>query len=69
MLAKYTEGQRVRIVALIGNNGKPDPQIQRYVGAVGTVLKVYCVTRDELPDLSKMFVYTDVYYTMKTTRK
>ena len=61
MLAKYTEGQKVRIIALVDSHGKPDPQIQQYVGEVGTVVKVYCVTRDELPDLSKMFVYPDVY--------
>ena len=61
MMARYSEGQKVRIVALIGNNGKPDPQIQRHVNEVGTVVKSYCVTRDELPDLSKMFLYPDVY--------
>ncbi len=27
----------------------------------GTVVKSYCIMRDEMPDLSKMFVYPDVY--------
>lgn len=27
----------------------------------GTVVKFYCITKDEMPDLSKMFVYLDVY--------
>ena len=61
MFAKYSEGQKVRIVALIDGDGRPDLQIQRYVSEVGAVVKAYCVTKDEMPDLSKMFVYPDVY--------
>jgi hypothetical protein len=31
------------------------------VNKTGTVVKSYCITRDEMPGLSKMFVYLDVY--------
>jgi hypothetical protein len=61
MMTQYVEGRRVRILALIDSHGQPDPQIQQHVNEVGTVVKSYCVTPDELPDLSKMFVYPDVY--------
>ena len=61
MMANYTEGQKVRIVALIDSHGRPDPQIQKHVNRIGTVIKSYCVTKDEMPELSKMFVYPDVY--------
>ncbi|MFC1942022.1 hypothetical protein ACFLWU_02255 [Chloroflexota bacterium] len=60
MAVQYTAGQRVRILALIGNDGRADPQIQRYVNEIGTVVKAYCITRDEFPDLSKMVVYLDI---------
>jgi hypothetical protein len=59
--AKFPEGQKVRIRSLIGTDGRRDPQLQHYVNNTGTVVKSYCVTRDEMPDLSKMFVYPDVY--------
>ncbi len=61
MLARYAEGQKVRIVSLIDSCGRPNPQIQQYVNEIGTVVKSYCVTRDEFPDLSKMFIFPDVY--------
>ncbi|OGO24482.1 MAG: hypothetical protein A2144_01855 [Chloroflexi bacterium RBG_16_50_9] len=57
----YSVGQKVKIVPLVDSNGRADPQIQRYVNSIGTVVKSYCVTRDEMPDLSKMFIYPDVY--------
>jgi hypothetical protein len=59
--AKYTEGQKVKIVALVGTDAYADMQLRRHVNKTGTVVKSYCVTRDEMPDLSKMFVYPDVY--------
>jgi hypothetical protein len=61
MIARFVEGQKVRIGTLVDSQGRLDQQVQRHVREVGTVVKVYCVTRDELPDLSKMFVYPDVY--------
>jgi DNA primase large subunit len=59
--ARYVGGQKVRIVALIDSQGRPNPQIQRFVNEVGTVVRSYCVSGDEFPDLNKMFVYPDVY--------
>ena len=61
MDARYVGGQRVRIVALIDSYGRPDLQMQKFVNEVGTVIRSYCVSGDEFPDLSKMFVYPDVY--------
>ena len=61
MNARYNEGQRVKLVLLIGSDGRPEPELQRYVNATGTVVRVYPMTRDEFPDLSKMFVYEDTY--------
>ena len=61
MNPKYSEGQKVRILALTDSNGQSDMQIQQYINKIGTVVKSYCVTKDEMPDLSKMFVYPDVY--------
>jgi len=61
MIAKYSEGQKVKIIPLVGTDGYADLQIRRHVNKTGTVVKSYCITRDEMPDLSKMFVYPDVY--------
>ena len=61
MYPGYAEGQRVKIIPLIGSDGRPDPLVQRHVDKTGTVARSYCITRDEFPDLSKMFVYPDVY--------
>ena len=48
MTAKYVEGQKVRIVALIDGFGRPDPLIQQYVNKTGTVVKSYCISKDEI---------------------
>ena len=48
MTAKYVEGQKVRIVALIDGFGRPDLLIQQYVNKTGTVVKSYCISRDEI---------------------
>ncbi|OGO41992.1 MAG: hypothetical protein A2137_00290 [Chloroflexi bacterium RBG_16_58_8] len=61
MIAKYREGQKVRVLPLVGSDGRADRQVGRHVGKSGEVVKAYCVTRDEMPDLNKMFVYPDVY--------
>ena len=61
MTARYAEGKKVRIVTLIDSLGRPDPQIKQYVDATGTVIKSYCVTRDEILGVEKMFTADDVY--------
>jgi hypothetical protein len=61
MIAKYSEGQKVKILPLVGTDGRADRQVGRHVGQSGTVVRAYVITRDEMPDLSKMFVYPDVY--------
>jgi hypothetical protein len=61
MEPRYSEGQKVKIIDLVGTDGYADLQIRRHVNKTGTVVKSYCITRDEMPDLSKMFVYPDVY--------
>jgi len=61
MIAKYNEDQKVKIIDLVGTDGYADRQIRQHVDKTGTVVKSYCITRDEMPDLSKMFVYPDVY--------
>jgi hypothetical protein len=57
--AKYAEGQRVRILPLIDTCGRPDARLQPYVGKVGTVMKVYCVSHEELRE--KTWDIPDVY--------
>ncbi len=61
MEQKYTIGQRVRFVIIKGSDPAVDRQINALAGKTGTIVKSYCVSRDEMPDLIKMFVYTDVY--------
>jgi len=58
MTAKYTEGQRVRIVALIDGFGRPDSLIQQHVNETGTVVKSYCISKDEMWE--KMLKLQDV---------
>jgi hypothetical protein len=58
---KYAVGQRVKFVKIKGSDPAIDRQINALAGKTGTIVKAYCVTRDEMPDLIKMFIYTDVY--------
>jgi hypothetical protein len=45
MIAKFTEGPKVKIIALVGTDGYADLQIRRHVNKTGTVVKSYCITR------------------------
>lgn len=47
MEPKYSERQKVKIVDLVGTDGYADRQIRRYINKTGTVMKSYCITRDE----------------------
>ena len=62
MTFNYVEGHRVKIVPLIDSRGMHDPQIKQYVNEIGTVIKSYCVTRDEMPGVEKMLDAHDVYF-------
>ena len=46
--AKYTIGQKVRIIPLIDGFGRPDPRIKEWVGKTGEVVKSYYVSGDEV---------------------
>jgi len=46
--AKYTIGQKVRIIPLIDGFGRPDPRIKEWVGKTGEVAKSYYVSGDEV---------------------
>ena len=59
MTAKYTEGQRVRILKLIDGFGRPDPRLEQYIDETGTVVKSYCISPDEIWE--KMLILNIVY--------
>ncbi len=59
---RYSVGQRVKFVIIKGSYPAIDRQINSLAGKTGTVVKSYCITRDEMPDLTKMFVYPDAVY-------
>jgi hypothetical protein len=61
MEQRYSVGQRVKFVLIEGSDPAIDRQINALAGKTGVIVKSYCVTRDEMPDLIKMFVYNDVY--------
>jgi hypothetical protein len=58
---KYELGQRVKFITIKGSDPAIDRQINALAGRTGTIVKSYCVTRDEMPDLIKSFIYTDIY--------
>jgi hypothetical protein len=59
MMAKYSEGQRVKIVTLIDGFGRPDPRVRPYIDKTGTVVKSYCVSPDEVWE--KMLILNIIY--------
>jgi hypothetical protein len=61
MEQKYSVGQRVKLVTIKGSDPAIDRQINSLAGKTGTIVNSYCVTEGEMPDLTKMFIYTDVY--------
>ena len=48
MEARYTGGQKVKIIKLIDGFGRPDPRLQTYVDKTGTVIKLYYISEDEM---------------------
>jgi hypothetical protein len=58
---KFSAGLRVKFVTIAGSDPAMDRQINVMAGKCGTIIRSYCVTKDEMPDLIKMFVYNDVY--------
>ena len=61
MEQEFTAGQRVIFVTITGSDPAIDRQINALAGRTGVIVRSYCVSRDEMPDLIKMFVYHDVY--------
>ena len=59
MDARFTEGQRVRILKLIDGFGRPDPRVREYIDKTGTVVKSYYVSPDEVWE--KTLKLLDVY--------
>jgi hypothetical protein len=57
----YHEGQRVKFVKIKGSDPSMDRLINAPMGKTGTIIKSYCVSKDEMPDLIKSVVYIDVY--------
>ena len=57
----YREGQRVKLVKIKGYDPGMDRLINALEGKTGTIIKSYCVSKDEMPDLIKSVIYTDVY--------
>lgn len=58
---KYTVGQRVKFIKIHGSDPAIDREINYMAGKTGVVVGYFCVSRDEMPDLTKMFVYPDVF--------
>lgn len=57
--ARYSEGQKVRIIKLIDGFGRPDPRVKEYVGKTGEVARSYFVSGDEVWE--KTLKFEDVY--------
>jgi hypothetical protein len=57
--ARYSEGQKVRIIKLIDGFGRPDPRVKEYVGKTGEVVGSYFVSGDEVWE--KTLKFEDVY--------
>ncbi|MCJ7605969.1 MAG: hypothetical protein MUO19_08070 [Dehalococcoidales bacterium] len=51
----------MKILPLTGSDASADRRLTPYVGKTGTVVGVWCLTKDEMPELSKSFVYPDVW--------
>jgi hypothetical protein len=59
MEAKFSEGQKVRIIKLIDGFGRPDPRVEEYIGRTGEVVKSYYVSGDDVWE--KTLKFEDVY--------
>ena len=58
---RFNEGDNVTVLRLAGIDAAADRRLAPYEGMTGTVVKSWCLTRDEMPDLVKMVVYPDVW--------
>ena len=59
MEAKFSEGQKVRVIKLIDGFGRPDPRVKEYIGRTGEVVRSYYVSGDEVWE--KTLKFEDVY--------
>jgi hypothetical protein len=60
---KFNIGQKVKIVPISGSDAQVDMMLGTLVGKTGTITKSYCISRDEMPDRTKLFLYPDVAFT------
>ena len=58
----FSIGQRVKTMPVSGHDPEMDRIIGGMAGQVGTVVKYYCIGRDEMPDRIKMFAYPETVY-------
>ncbi len=61
MQEKYAVGQRVKIIPLKGSDPGADRRIAADAGKTGAVIKAYCLSEDEMPDLVKMVRYPVIF--------
>jgi hypothetical protein len=59
---KYEIGQRVKVITIKGSDPAIDREINALAGKTGKIVRSYCITRDEMPDRIKSFVYPDFVY-------
>ena len=59
--AKYTIGQKVKIITLIDGFGRPDPRVSEWVGKTGEVVGSYYVSGDEVWEKTLKFEDTYCY--------
>ncbi len=57
----YSPGQLVTINRLYSSEDWVERELESFTGRVGIVVKTWCRTKDEMPELSKSFVYPDVW--------
>lgn len=60
-IPRFSEGQTIKILPLTGSDASADRRLAPYAGKTGRILSYWCLTRDEMPELSKSFVYPDIY--------
>jgi hypothetical protein len=58
----FNIGQRVKTISISGCDPEMDQIIGGLAGQQGTVLKYYCIGREEMPDRIKMFAYPEAVY-------
>jgi hypothetical protein len=58
----FNIGQRVKTIPVSGYDPEMDRIIGGLAGQQGTIVKYYCIGREEMPDRIKMFAYPETVY-------